>query len=270
MPHDFGTTGHRPGGAYPPSGAPPAGEATYNDPRNPPPFPPGVGRQWVFEPNEYGEWGWLPADDPSQQFGGGGGGRQGPTAEELAVDWAQIASQNRGQDLDLQASMRGYDVQEMLGLKGVEVDWANIGIDKQRLGIDRERTQIERQTLAESIRAAKEREAEDRKQRALEAASNAVDAYLRGSQLADARRLSAFQEKRALLPSLISPNQQYAPGQEPGGPLSEVSQRYGLPFQGFEVQHTQFNPGQLAAPPTQGQIGSDIVGQVEQMRQMGQ
>lgn len=245
--------------------------ADPNTDPNQPPYPPGIGLQWVHVPNPYGPgYIWDQVDDPSQQFGGGGGGgRQGPTAEELAVDWAQIASQNRGQDLDLQSTMRGYDIEEELGRAGVNIDWANVGIDRQRIGIERERSLIERESLAERIRASKEQEAEDRKQRALDAASQAVDAYLRGSQLADARRLSAFQEKRALLPSLISPNQKYAPGQEPGGPLSEVSQRYGLPFNPFEVQHTQFNPDQLAMAPTQGQIGSDIVNQVEQMRGMG-
>ena len=201
---------------------------------------------------------------------GDGGGYPGPTPEELAIDWAQVNAITRGQDLDLQSAMRGYDIQEELGEKGIAVDWANIGIDRQRMGIERERTLIEKQQAAEDARSNLEREAENRRQRALDAASRAVDAYLRGSQLSDARRLASFQESRSLLPSLVDPNQQYFAGQEPGGTLATMAQRYGLPFTGTEIQHRQMRPGELALPPTEQQIGSDIVGQVEALRGMGQ
>ena len=224
----------------------------------PPRSPPAPGHAWTRELDNAGDLVWTQVAIPEWSvYGpGGGGGARGPTPEELAVDYARIEAEKRGQDLDFQAATRGYDVQKMLGLKGVEVDWANIGVDRQRARIDNERMLTERQQLAEAIRASKEREAEDRKQRALDAASQAVDAYLRGSQLADARRLAAFDERRQLLPLMVDPNQRYAPGQEPGGAMATMAQRYGLPFTGSTIQHQTMNPSELALPPTPEQIGN--------------
>ena len=228
-----------------------------NDYGSPPPYAPAPGHQWTLVPNPRGygdKYIWEQVSIP--QWTQGGGGSAGPTAEELAVDYARIEAEKRGQDLDFQAATRGYDIEEMLGLKNVDIDWAKVGVDRQRAAIDKERQLTERQQLSEQIRADKEREAEDRKQRALDAASQAVDAYLRGSQLADARRLAAFQEQRALLPSMVDPNQRYAPGQEPGGAMATMAQRYNLPFAGTEIQHQVMNPGALAAPPSPEQIGN--------------
>jgi len=149
-----------------------------------------------------------------------------------------------------------------LGLKGLEVDWA-------RVANDRERVAIERQVAAEGRRANMAQEAEARKQRALSANATAIDAYLTGTQLADARRLSALQEARALLPSLVSPDQQYFAGQEPGGALSVASARFGLPFSPAEIQHTRLSPGALAQTPTRGDVGSDIINYIGQVQQAG-
>ena len=143
------------------------------------------------------------------------------------------------------------------------IHWAQIELDKQRL-------QLEREGLSESIRSNQATEAENRRQRALNAASDAVSAYLTGTQLADARRLSAFQESRALLPSLVSPDQKYFAGQEPGGALDVASQRFGLPFKGSEIQHKQLTPAALAIAPTQQNVGSDILNYLNQVTQAGQ
>ena len=160
------------------------------------------------------------------------------------------------------SAMRSAELQYQLGLKGIEVDWA-------RVGNERERTAIERGGLAESVRSNKAQEAEQRRMRALDAASQAVSAYLRGTELADARRLSAFQESRALLPSLVSPDQKFFAGQEPGGTLATAAERFGLPFTGSEVQHKQLVPSSLATPPTGGQVGSEVIDYINQVKGAG-
>lgn len=157
----------------------------------------------------------------------------------------------------------GADLQYQLGLKGVEVDWAQIDINRQR-------ARVEEGQLAEENRSNQAREAAIARQRALDAASNAMQAYTTGTQLADSRRLASLQESRALLPFLVDPNQKYQAGYEPGGPLAAATERFGLPaMQPQEIQRKQLRPGELATAPTEGQIGSGLMAGIEQIRAGG-
>lgn len=114
--------------------------------------------------------------------------------------------------------------------------------------------------LAETVRSNMAREAEQRRRRALDAASNAASAFLTGTQLSDVRRLSAFQESRSLLPFLVDPEQEFVSGQEPGGLVEQSLRRLGVSgFQPSRVQHKQLTPAQLAIPPSGEQVGSEIV-----------
>ncbi len=113
--------------------------------------------------------------------------------------------------------------------------------------------------LAETVRSNMAREAEQRRRRALDAASNAANAFLTGSQLSDARRLNAFQESRSLLPFLVDPEQEFVSGQEPGGLVEQSLRRLGVSgFQPSRIQHKQLTPAQLAVPPSGEQVGSEI------------
>lgn len=123
--------------------------------------------------------------------------------------------------------------------------------------------------LAEDARSNRAREAAMARQRALDAATSALSAYLRGSELADARRLSALQESRQLLPFLVSPGQEFFSGLEPSGALAQVAANYGLPFSPVELQHKELRPGELAAPPTGGQIGEGILAQIGNVQGQG-
>lgn len=124
--------------------------------------------------------------------------------------------------------------------------------------------------LAETVRANMAREAEQRRRRALDAASNAASAYLTGTQLSDTRRLNAFQESRALLPFLVDPEQEFFGGQEPGGIVDRTLQQLGIPgFKPSEIQHKQLTPAQLALPPSPEQVGSDIVDYIGDVQEGG-
>lgn len=124
--------------------------------------------------------------------------------------------------------------------------------------------------LAESIRSNMAREAESRRQRALDAAIGAVTAYLTGTQIADARRLNAFQESRALLPSLVPKEQEYFAGQEPGGVLETAALRFGIGgFRGAPIQHKEITPAIMATPPGPPQVGSEILDYIQQLGVLG-
>lgn len=126
-------------------------------------------------------------------------------------------------------------------------------------------------SLAETMRSNLAREAEARRRRALDAASNAASAFLTGTQLSDARRLNAFQESRSLLPFLVDPEQQFFSGLEPGGLVQSALESIGAGrgFQPTEIQHKQLAPAQLAIPPTGEQVGSDIVESIGDIRGAG-
>lgn len=219
------------------------GDIDFTNPRTRPPIDPGLGRQWVYDPT-YGMW--TTETTPSGGGDGGGGG-------------ASAAASLRGQDLDYQ-----------LGLKGVEVDWARVGIDREQMDVNRQLARVQQGELAESTRSNKVQEAEAARQRALDAASNAMSAYMTGTQLADARRLASFQEARSLLPSLVDPNQRYQAGYEPGGPLATATERFGLPAMApQQIQKKTLRPGDLAKAPTRGQIGGGIMSGIEQIKQAG-
>lgn len=192
----------------------------------------------------------------------------GPQYDEwVLTDLAQWAVE--GADGGGSSSLRAAELQYGLGLKGIEVDWARVGIEREGLGIQREGQEIQRQGLAESVRSNKANEAAIARRRALDSAMGAVDSYLKGTQLADARRLAAFQESRALLPHMVNPQQKYFAGQEPGGPLATAASRFGLPFQGQEIQHKQLAPGILAGAPTPQLIGEPIMRKIEAVQEAG-
>ena len=96
-----------------------------------------------------------------------------------------------------------------------------------------------------------------------------MSAYLTGTQLADARRLAAAQEARALLPSLVNPNQKYFAGQGPNEALAAASARSGLPFAGSEIVHKQMTPQVLAGAPTPALIGSEIIKHIGATKKAG-
>lgn len=124
--------------------------------------------------------------------------------------------------------------------------------------------------LAETIRSNMAREAEARRRRALDAASNAASAFLTGTQLSDARRLNAFEESRALLPFLVDPEQEFFAGQGPGGLVQSALESIGVQgFQPSRIQHKQLTPAQLAIPPTGEQVGSEIVESIGDIRGAG-
>ena len=102
--------------------------------------------------------------------------------------------------------------------------------------------------LIESNRAALARESGNNANRALSASTAAMSAYLQGTQLADARRLAAHQEARALLPSLVSKDRKFFGGTGPGGSLDRFSEKFlGGPGERAEVVQKVFKPGDLAA-----------------------
>lgn len=204
------------------------------DPNQPP--PPVPGHTWVIDPTS-GQW--------------------------TLVSIPQWATEGPGGDSSgSAAAMKAAGLQYDLGLKGLEVDWAQVGIDKDRVGIEREQTAIQRSGQLETVRANKANEAAIKRQRALDSATSAISAYLRGTELSDARRLAAFQESRALLPSLVNPTQKYFAGQEPGGALATTAANYGFGFTPTEIQHKTLSPSSLATAPTGQQIGSDIMSRI--------
>lgn len=201
------------------------------------------GYEWV--PDGYG--GRTPKAIPKWRmeggggYGGGGGGGDGASAA---------------------ASLRGQDLQHQLGLKGIEVDWARVDIEKQA-----QRTN--QGSLMESIRSNKAQEASQARQRTLDATSNALTAYLKGTELADARRLSAMQESRQLLPYLVDPKQKYHSGLGPGGALQQMQSRRGLAPSTLEMEHKTLTPQVLSAPPTPQLIGGEIMKHIKSVKKAG-
>ena len=149
-----------------------------------------------------------------------------------------------------------------VGLAGIGLGYAELENEKVRTGIEK--------TLAmETIRSNKSVERETRRKRALDATTAALDAYLEGSRQVDTRRLNAFQEARALLPSLVDPKQKYWGGQEPGGILDTMSSRFGLPFTPTKIQHKTMTPQVLAGAPTPQLIGKNVMGGMREIKAAG-
>ena len=123
--------------------------------------------------------------------------------------------------------------------------------------------------LLETTRANKAHEGAVAKQRGLDAASDALQAYLTGTQLADARRLASFQESRELLPYLVSPGQKYQAGLEAGGSLATAAGRAGLPFTPQALPKKTLYPGELAKAPSGAQIGKGIMQQIGTVKAAG-
>ena len=220
---------------FPPSGAGVPGQTQVPNTGATPPKPtvdPGAGRQWVYDPL-YGQW-----------------------TSETMPEWIGNPSSGAG---GAGADHYGADLSYKLGLKGLEVDWAKVGIDRQRIQNEKAMTAIQAKSQAETSRSNKAQEYEARKQRALDAASSAVSAYLKGTELSDARRLASFQEARELLRYQVDPSQEYQAGMGPGGALSQAVQGFGMNFDPQKLPKSVFEPGKLQEAPTTGQIGAGIM-----------
>ena len=125
---------------------------------------------------------------------------------------------------------------------------AGIEFTKAQTDVLRQNADTREAELKESTRAALERERNNAANRALSASTAAMSAYLQGTQLADARRLAAHQEARALLPSLVSKDRKFFGGTGPGGSLDRFSEKFlGGPGERAEVVQKVFKPGDLAA-----------------------
>ena len=219
-----------PGGLLANIPAPPEDTGDDQDPM--PTTSPGLGRQWV--PDGYGGW-----------------------TSETMPEWLVRGD---GDGTSAAAALRGQDLQYQLGLKGIDVDWAKVGLDKQRIAIEQAAQRTNQGGLMESIRSNKATEAARARQRALDAASSAVTAYLEGTRLADARRLSAFQESRQLLPYLVDPNQKYQAGLAPGGALQQAQERFGLAPSTLGLQKKTLDPRYaLEGAPGPRNVGPDVM-----------
>lgn len=193
-----------------------------------------------------------------------------PTAEQLLFDpnatgtWTVFGTPFDASDLPGEG---GLTASERLSN---ELQSRGLDLEQSRIDVSNRNAATAEANAAESGRANRAREAEAARQRALQASTDALSAYLQGTQLADSRRLSSFQEARALLPQLIDPDRKFFGGQGPGGFLDQFSQKFfGKPFEGAKVVPKTFRPGELAKAPTPGQIGSEIVAGVADIRSKG-
>ncbi len=99
---------------------------------------------------------------------------------------------------------------------------------KQTFGLQEDQFGLSERTLAESTRANKALEADRARGRGLQAAGDALSAYLRASESRDARQIGVLQSLPGLLPSIIDPDQRFFAGLEPGGLLAQAAARFGL------------------------------------------
>ncbi len=150
----------------------------------------------------------------------GGAGARGPTQAEMEIMRGNLEV-NRG---ILEENIRSNKVQETLAL-------GELGISKE--------------TLEEMIRSSLAQEAENKKDRALDAASNALSGYLRAAELSDVRRLSALQMRRDFLPFQVDPDREFFGG-GPEGALATALGGIGLPYTGTKIQHQTVDPDALA------------------------
>lgn len=164
------------------------------------------------------------------------------------------------------ATRYAADLDYQMGLKELDVNWAEVGVSRDQIEINRQMAKVQEGELAEVERSNRVTEAQRARGQALDAASNAATTYMEGIRLSDARRLAAFQETRALLPYMVDPGQEFQAGLEPGGPLAGALGGLGLGFTPQRVPTTQIDPSQLALPPTDTQIGSGIMARIDQMQ----
>ncbi len=157
-----------------------------------------------------------------------------------------FGNQTQAPDVDLGQ----YDITGPGGAEAVLDPLTEAGIESQRIQDEvlQQNANTREDELVESTRAALAREQGNNANRALSASTAAMSAYLQGTQLADARRLAAHQEARALLPSLVSEDREFFAGTGPGGFLDRFSKKFlGGPTEGAEVIQKNFRPGDLAA-----------------------
>ncbi len=143
-----------------------------------------------------------------------------------------------------------WDVSGPGGAEPILDSLTEAGIESQRIKDEvlQQNADTREDELAELNRSNEAREAGNAASRALTASTAAMEAYLQGTQLADARRLAAHQEARALLPDLVAPDREFFAGTGPGGFLDRFSKKFlGGPTEGAEVIQKKFRPGDLAA-----------------------
>jgi len=159
------------------------------------------------------------------------------TASEAAIKRAEEENYLEALGLQLEAELgRGnLSLQQLIAAGQLKTD------ESTSKRLERE--------LDELMRANKARETLQQDELAAIRARDAISSYLQATELADARRLSAIQERRALLPSLVDPSQEYFSGLGPTGPLASVAGGLGLPFDPARIQHQQFDLGALTSPP---------------------
>ncbi len=143
-----------------------------------------------------------------------------------------------------------YDVTGPGGAEAVldPLTEAGIGLQEAQADVLRQNADTREAELKESTRAALAREGNNAANRALSASTAAMSAYLQGTQLADARRLAAHQEARALLPSLVSEDREFFAGTGPNSVLERFQEKFlGGKGEGAEVIQKTFRPGDLQA-----------------------
>lgn len=97
----------------------------------------------------------------------------------------------------------------------------------------------------------------------LDAAKAAVSAYLQGQSLADARRLSAFQEMQKVAQFALPANATQFPGFEQGGPAHALAAQMGMgEFTPPALTKIQMNPSALAGPPPTDPGVSGFINQI--------
>ncbi len=157
-----------------------------------------------------------------------------------------LGNQTQAPDVDLGV----FDITGPGGAEAVLDPLTESGIEFQRVQAEvlQQNANTSEAAQIETARANVARESNNAANRALSASTAAMSAYLQGTQLADARRLAAHQEARALLPSLVSEDREFFAGTGPGGFLDRFSKKFlGGPTEGAEVIQKNFRPGDLAA-----------------------
>lgn len=154
----------------------------------------------------------------------------------LDVQQGRLSLDQLQAQIDVVLSRERLELEGMLGGRGLDIQESQLTLQRE-LGF----ASLE----------------EQRKDRALDSALGAISSYLAGMSAADARRLSASQETRALIPFMVDPNQQFFSGM---GPESALARASGPGFQPQEISSFEIpDPSQLAQAPTQEQIGGGLL-----------
>jgi len=122
------------------------------------------------------------------------------------------------------------------------------------------------QDFQESIRQFNMTLQEQQKTRSLTAARDALEAFLDASANADARRLRAMQETRALAPMVAPPGMQHVPGLGPSGPIAHMAGQMGAAFEPFPMTTVPVSPARLAEPAP---ISPEVQAAIEGLRGLG-